>query len=72
MIRISLSLTISANVPESEKEVICISCDGDDSIVIPAGSKLIIKKSKVYADFIRIKNDSFIDILNSKLSQRRV
>ena len=63
---------ICVTVPESEKEVICISCDGDDSIVIPAGSKLIIKKSKVYADFIRIKNDSFIDILNSKLSQRRV
>lgn len=63
---------ICVTVPESEKEVICISCDGDDSIVIPARSKLIIKKSKVYADFIRIKNDSFIDILNSKLSQRRV
>ena len=45
---------ICVTVPESEKEVICISCDGDDSIVIPAGSKLIIKKSKVYADFIRI------------------
>lgn len=63
---------ICVTVPESEKEAICISCDGDDSVVIPAGSRLVIKKSKVYADFIRIKNDSFIDILNSKLSQRRV
>lgn len=63
---------ISVFVPETEKEKICISCDGDDSVEIPCGSRLIIKKSGVYADFIRIKNESFIDVLNSKLAQRRV
>ncbi len=63
---------ISVDIPEDEKEKICISCDGDDSVEIPCGSKLIIKKSSVYADFIRIKNESFIDVLNSKLAQRRV
>lgn len=63
---------ICVTVPDDESETICISCDGDDSVLIPSGSKLVIKKSEIYADFIRIKNDSFIDILNSKLSQRRV
>lgn len=63
---------ISVEVPSDETEEICVSCDGDESIVIPSGSKMIIKKSDIHADFIRIKNDSFIDVLNSKLAQRRV
>lgn len=63
---------ICISIPNSEKEKICISCDGDDSVNITAGSKIVIKKSDVFADFIRIKNESFIDILNSKLAQRRV
>ncbi len=63
---------ISIEIPVNEKEEICISCDGDESVKITAGCKIIIKKSKVHADFIRIKNDSFIDVLNSKLAQRRV
>lgn len=63
---------ICVKIPIDEKNQICISCDGEDSVIIPSGSKLVIKKSDVYADFIRIKNDSFIDVLNSKLSQRRV
>ena len=63
---------LCVSIPESESEKICVSCDGDDSVNIPSGSKLVIKKSNVYANFIRIKNESFIDILNSKLAQRRV
>lgn len=63
---------ICVSIPKKEKEEICLSCDGDDSVVIPEGSKIIIKKSEAVADFIRIKNDSFIDVLNSKLAQRRV
>ena len=63
---------ICVTVPETEKEEICISCDGDDSVIIPAGSRIIIKKSSDFAELIRIKNDSFIDVLNSKLAQRRM
>lgn len=63
---------LCVKIPDEEKEEICISCDGDESIIIPSGSKIVIEKSKTYADFIRIKNDSFIDVLNSKLAQRRV
>ncbi len=63
---------ITVEIPADESEKICVSCDGDDSVNIPSGSKIKIKKSNIYADFIRIKNDSFIDVLNSKLAQRRV
>lgn len=63
---------ICVTVPADEKEQICLSCDGDDSIVIKPESKVIIRKSESFADFIRIKNDSFIEVLNSKLAQRRM
>ena len=48
-----------------------VSCDGNESIVIPVNSKVSIKRAKKSAEFIRIKNDMFVDILNTKLSQRR-
>lgn len=63
---------ICVTIPKEEKEQICISCDGDDSLIIPSGSKIVIKKSSDFVNFIRIKNDSFIDVLNSKLAQRRM
>lgn len=63
-------LCIKTDIANEDK--ICISCDGDKSVEIPRGSSIVIKKSEINADFIRIKNDSFIDVLNSKLAQRRV
>ncbi len=52
-------------------EEVFLSCDGNESIVIPVNSKVSIKRAKKSAEFIRIKNDMFVDILNTKLSQRR-
>lgn len=52
-------------------DYVCLSCDGGESIEIAPNEKVVIKKAKNSAEFIRIKNDSFVDILNSKLSQRR-
>lgn len=49
-----------------------LSCDGDENVKIPEGSTVIIKKAEKTADFIRIKADTFIDILNDKLVQRRL
>lgn len=51
---------------------ICVSADGEKSIVLCENFEVIIKKSEFYAEFIRIKSDEFYDILNSKLSQRRI
>lgn len=48
-----------------------LSCDGEDGCEIPPSSKVRIVRSDLYAEFIRIKSDTFIDILNTKLAQRR-
>ncbi len=61
---------LRVQIPENGEDVY-ISCDGDPSMHLKPGSILTVRKSESYADFIRIKNDSFIDVLNSKLSQRR-
>lgn len=43
-----------------------LSCDGQPAIYIPEGATVKVKKSKDYASFIKIKADTFIDILNKK------
>ncbi len=43
------------------------SCDGEDLLDIPDGCCLNISKAELFAEFIRIKSDTFTDILNSKL-----
>lgn len=41
--------------------------DGGQAVPLPENSKVIVKKSEKTADFIRIKSDTFVDILNAKL-----
>ena len=41
--------------------------DGGQAVPIPEKSRIIVKKSEKTADFIRIKSDTFVDILNAKL-----
>lgn len=48
-----------------------LSLDGDDAINVKKDDKIVIKKSKKTADFIRIKSDEFFDVLNKKLTYRR-
>ena len=45
-----------------------LSCDGQSAVVIPEGALVSIKRSDNYATFIKIKNDTFIDVLNKKIS----
>ena len=45
-----------------------LSVDGDTSVSITKGDIITIRKSELYANFIRIKNDSFFEILNKKLA----
>lgn len=53
-------------------QIISVSADGEKSIELSEDFEVKIKKSEYYAEFIRIKSDEFYDILNSKLSQRRI
>ena len=47
-----------------------ISADGGKAYPLSPDCELIISKSQLYAEFIRIKNDEFYEILNNKLTQK--
>lgn len=49
-----------------------LSCDGENTITVGKNYRVRITKSEMYGEFIRIKNDTFLEILNSKLEQRRL
>jgi len=48
---------------------VTFSCDGEEPVTIPEGCHLNIGKAEQSAEFIRIKSDTFMDVLNSKLIQ---
>ena len=56
----------------NKSQKICLSTDGDKSLELDDNFEIIIRESLYYAEFIRIKSDEFFDILNSKLTQRRI
>lgn len=62
-------ITVKAS---NNTQKICLSTDGDKSLELNDCFEIIIRESKYYAEFIRIKSDEFFDILNSKLTQRRI
>ncbi len=45
-----------------------LSCDGQEAVLIPEGAKVFVKRSEEYATFVKIKKDTFIDILNKKIN----
>lgn len=49
-----------------------LSCDGEDTVTVPGDHYVLVTKAEIYGDFIRIKNETFLEILNSKLAQRRL
>ena len=46
-----------------------LSCDGEEAVLIPDGAIVKIETSDKKAEFIKVKNDTFIDILNKKMSK---
>lgn len=60
-----LTVTSAENLP------LCISNDGMQPITIEQGCRAEISRAEFTANFIRIKSDNFIDILYTKLAQRR-
>ena len=66
--------------PESEIELkvsnpeLCLpvlSCDGETAIDLGKNSRLVVRRAERYSKIIRIKSDSFTDILKAKLIERR-
>lgn len=48
-----------------------VSCDGEEAVEINSECKLLIRRAERYSNIIRIKSDSFTDILSKKLIERR-
>ncbi|MBR0536469.1 MAG: NAD(+)/NADH kinase [Clostridia bacterium] len=45
-----------------------LSCDGQGAIQVPADARVVVRRSRDTASFIKIKKDTFIEILNKKIS----
>lgn len=45
-----------------------LSCDGQGAVPIPEGAVVTVRRSEAYAEFIKLKPDRFIEILNKKIS----
>lgn len=58
---------IMVKAPNSSQKI-CLSTDGDKSLELNSNFEIIIRQSKYYAEFIRIKSDEFFDILINKLT----
>ncbi len=56
---------------ECESDNINVSCDGDTQ-KLGKGCEITVTKAESYGEFIRIKTDTFLDVLNNKLTQRRL
>lgn len=54
--------------PESRCKDVVLSIDGGDSIKVMEGDVISVVRSEYTAQFIRIKNDPFFEILNNKLA----
>lgn len=57
----------SLSVYSSDGNPICVSCDGDEPFAVSAKGRIKVEKADIFATFIRLKNDSFVEILNRKM-----
>ena len=46
-----------------------LSCDGEEPVLVPTDAIVKIEISEKKAEFIKVKNDTFIDILNKKMTK---
>lgn len=66
--RADRTIELSVNNPESSLPF--FSCDGENGVAMGKDSRLLVTRSEKYAKIIRIKSDSFADILSHKLIER--
>lgn len=62
--------SIEISVNNSETSLPIYSCDGENGIPMNENSKIVVTKAERAAKIIRIKSDSFSDILTQKLIER--
>lgn len=61
-------IELKVNNPEASLPI--FSCDGEKGVTMGKDSSLLVTRSDKYAKIIRIKSDSFADILSHKLIER--
>ena len=61
-------IELKVNNPDSSLPF--FSCDGEKGVAMGKESRLLVTRSEKYAKIIRIKSDSFADILSHKLIER--
>lgn len=61
---------IELKVKNSEASLPLFSCDGENGVAMGSNSRLVVTRSEKCAKIIRIKSDSFADILSHKLIER--
>lgn len=61
---------IELKVKNPENSLPLFSCDGEKGVTMSNNSRLYVTRSEKYAKIIRIKSDSFADILSHKLIER--
>ncbi len=61
---------IEVTVKNPEVSLPVFSCDGEDGIIMNSDTKLKVTKSDMVTKIIRIKSDSFSDILTRKIIER--
>ena len=62
---------ICVQADSGELDDVYLSCDVEPSVKVPPGAQIIVKKSDETADFMRLKTNTFLDVLNDKLAERR-
>lgn len=45
-----------------------LSCDGQSAVLVPESARVVVKRSSQNVEFVKIKNETFIEILNKKIS----
>lgn len=61
---------IELKVKNPDASLPLFSCDGEKGVLMSDDSRLLVTRSEKYAKIIRIKSDSFADILSHKLIER--
>jgi len=63
---------LQVQVNNAESCVPLLSCDGEETLTISANSRFVIRKANRSSRIIRIKAESFTDLLSRKMIERRV
>lgn len=58
-------------VKRADSPDVFFSCDGGSSVLLPENGIVKIRKSDTQVDFVSIKTDTFIDVLNKKLDVKK-